>query len=151
MKKRILLGIVMIEICGILGCFYPFYKTYEIKDDYVHIIRYEDQSDSVDHYYYYYFAESEKPLQNPIDRNNLMKPNRYTIFIGDSVEVLLSLPFKPKIRTVKIDGTAYTRYRYSDDFHGRVDVNGRLDVYMRNNTIKFMRIKLFAEGMGPQR
>ncbi len=148
MRMQILFLTGMIGTCVFFGCFPPFFRMYEIKDDYVHITQYIDKSDSVNHYYYYYFAESEKTLQDEGYRK-YMEPNSYTIFIGDSVEVLLSLPFKPKIRTVKIDGTTYTRHRCPKKIFTGMD--GPLDIYVRNNTIKFMRIKLFAEGMGPQR
>ncbi len=143
MRRQILLVIVMIEICGILGCFYPFYVTKEIKDDFIYIHGFKDQNKSDSLRHIIYFAESKELLQNTRYKYDPMNPNNHYIFIGDSVKVLSIIPVKPKIRTVKIEGTTYTRYRYSNKLTGGMD--GPLDIYVKNDTIKFMRIEIFNE------
>ncbi len=147
MRSQILFLTAMIATCVICGCIYPFSVRKEIKDDFVYVARYDkDQniSDSLYNYHEYYFAESKKALQGSRIgyRYDPMEPNRHYIFIGDSVEILLRIPIKPIIKTVKILGITYTRYRYL-----LIDpIDGPLDIYVRNKIIKFMRVKLFAEG-----
>ncbi len=150
MKKRILLGIVMIEMCGILGCFYvyPFYVRKEIKGDYIEIgyhnvPHYTDKIESNLDIQYFYFAESKELLQNAEYKYDPMDPNRHYIFIGDSVKVLSIIPVKPKIKRVKIEGTTYIRYRYRNKFTGGME--GPLDIYVRNKIIKFMYVERFNE------
>ncbi len=140
MKKQILLVIVMIEMCGILGCFYPFYVRKEIKDNYIYTTGYTDKIKSESSYQSFVFAESKESIQ---DRGYKYEPksNKHYIFIGDSVKVLSHLPFRLKIKRVKIEGTTYTRYRYPN----KSSMDGPVDIYVKNDTIKFMRVKRFNE------
>ncbi len=154
MGRQILFLIVMIAMCVIVGCIPQYYVwiPQEIKDDYVYIIPYteqdEDQTKSDSSFQFFYFAESKESIPSEIKSQygilsyDPMDPNSHYIFIGDSFEVLSNMPVKPEIQTVTIDGTTYTVYRYSSEFTGKMD--GPLNIYVRNNTIEFMRIMLFV-------
>ncbi len=142
MKRKILLGIVMIEICGILGCFYvyPFYVRKEIKGDYIYGV-YGDQNESDSLRHSFIFAESKESFQWTRHKYEPMRPDEHYIFIGDSIKVLSSIPVKLRIKRVKIDGTTYTRYRYPNKF----SMDGPVDIYVRNKIIKFMHVERFNE------